>query len=98
MPLEVAEKVGRQTRAQQAQELGANAVALPKNGEIGRGRNSCYNVTPSERGNSAAYLARRLRRDAPVFADALARREYPSVQAACRAAGIVVPRSLEITL
>jgi hypothetical protein len=39
--------------------------------------------------NSAAYLVRRLKRDAPEIAEALARGEYPSARAAGIAAGIV---------
>jgi len=38
-------------------------------------------------GTSASYLVRRLKRDAPAIAAALARGEYPSAAAAARAAG-----------
>jgi chemotaxis response regulator CheB len=49
-----------------------------------------------ERGNSAGYLVRRLKRDHPQIAQALARGEYRSVRAAAIEAGIVkVPTPLE---
>jgi predicted amidophosphoribosyltransferase len=44
----------------------AKAKPISANGEVGRGRkNSCDNVTPKERGNSAEYLLGRLKRDHP---------------------------------
>jgi hypothetical protein len=46
-------------------------------------------VTISAKGNSAAYLVRRLKRDAPEIAAALGRGEYPSARAAAKAAGII---------
>ncbi len=46
------------------------------------------NVT-LDRGNNSDYLVRRLKRDGPEVAQALARGEYPSARAAGRAAGIV---------
>jgi hypothetical protein len=64
-----------------AQQLAADpgVKPAPESGEIGRGRNRCNKVTPNEdRGNTAAYLVRRLKRDAPEMAQALARGEYPS--------------------
>lgn len=54
--------------------------------------NSSDNVrTVSEFGNKAEYLIRRLKRDAPEIAKALARGEYKSARAAAIAAGIVHP-------
>lgn len=48
-------------------------------------------------GETASYLVRRLKRDAPDIAAALARGEYPSARAAGIAAGIVkVPTALDI--
>lgn len=48
-------------------------------------------------GNSAEYIVRRLKRDAPHIAEALARGEYPSARAAGIAAGIIrVPTPLEV--
>ena len=49
----------------------------------------------NSRGETASYLVRRLKRDAPDVADALARGEYRSARAAGIAAGIVkVPSTL----
>jgi hypothetical protein len=48
-------------------------------------------------GNSASYLVRRIKRDNPAVAQALARGEYKSARAAGIAAGIVkVPTALEV--
>lgn len=48
-------------------------------------------------GNGASYIVRRLKRDAPEIAQALARGEYPSARAAGIAAGIIkVPTALEV--
>jgi hypothetical protein len=80
-----------------AQRLAADPSVTPSpaNGEIGRGRNSCDYVTPKEKhgSNGAEYLIRRLKRDAPAIAEALARGEYPSARAAGIAAGIVKVRT-----
>jgi hypothetical protein len=56
-----------------AQEIAADLDVTPlaKHGEIGMGRNRGDNITSSvERGASAAYLVRKLKRDAPEFAEA----------------------------
>ena len=45
----------------------------------------------SMRGTSEEYVVRRLKRDAPELAGALARGEYPSARAAGIAAGFVKP-------
>jgi hypothetical protein len=90
--------LAEQTRAERAQKLGQTVPALHEHGEIGRGRDRGDNVTSIDRGNSAPYLTARLRRDAPVFADALARGEYPSVRAACLAAGILTPPAPQIAM
>lgn len=51
----------------------------------------------SGQGNSSNYLVRRLKRDAPEVAEALARGEYPSARAAAIAAGVVkVPTPLDL--
>ena len=61
----------------------------------GRGKETGDDITRLERGTSASYLVRRLKRDAPEIAAALARGEYPSARAAAIAAGIVrVPTAL----
>ncbi len=67
-------------------------TALAKVGEIGNGR-SRDGVTPStDRG--ASYLVRRLKRDAPEIALALARGEFTSARAAGIAAGIAKPPTM----
>jgi len=56
----------------------------------GRGRKNLHdNVRKVLEGNSASYLVRRLKRDAPEIAAALGRGEYPSARAAGIAAGII---------
>jgi hypothetical protein len=47
------------------------------------------NVTLVERGNTAAYLAARIKRDFPEIAEQLAAGQFRSVRAAAKAAGIV---------
>jgi hypothetical protein len=47
------------------------------------------NINGRPDGTSTEYLVRRLKRDAPAIAEALARGEYPSARAAGIAAGIV---------
>jgi hypothetical protein len=49
----------------------AEAHPLEEHGEIGRGRNRDYNVSSNQHGNSADYLARRMRRDHPEVFDGL---------------------------
>jgi hypothetical protein len=85
-------QTAKQLRHRLAQVLAADPTetALPAHGEIGRGRNRGDNVTSNERGNQAAYLVRRLKRDAPAIAEALARGEYPSARAAAIAAGLPI--------
>ena len=53
------------------------------------GRKVCF-------GNNAAYLAARIRRDAPEIADRM--HEFGSTAAAARAAGIPVPKPTRLTL
>jgi hypothetical protein len=57
-----------------AQELAQpdGVAPLAQHGEIGRGRSRGDVVTSIERGNSAAYLVARLKRDAPEIAERLA--------------------------
>jgi len=45
---------------------------LPKNGEIGNGRSSSDNVTPTSRGNGAKHAISRLKRDHPELAEEVA--------------------------
>jgi hypothetical protein len=62
---------------------------LPKHGEIGGGHTRADNVNSAEGGNSASYLAARIKRDhREVWAGYMAG-EYRSVRAAALAAGIV---------
>jgi hypothetical protein len=79
-----------------AQELAADPFTLPLHTHAqagakgGRGKKASDNIT-SFRGNSAAYLVAKLKRDAPEFADRLAVGEFRSARAAARAAGIIKP-------
>ena len=66
----------------------------PKNGQVGNGRpaSSFDNVKPTFEtggGNSADYLAARIKRDRPDIAEAVERGEYRSIRQAAIAAGIV---------
>jgi hypothetical protein len=92
------EAIGLQEVVNKAQQLAADPAVkpAPAHGEIGRGRNRDDNVNSNQGGNSASYLVRRLKRDAPEIAPAQGRGEYPSARAAGIAAGIVkVPTPLE---
>ena len=73
-----------------AQELAGDPdlPILPNNGEIGNGR-SFDNIKATQGGTSASYRVRRLKRDFPEIAKALARGEFKSASAACIAAGFV---------
>lgn len=51
----------------------------------------CYDDNTLARGTSKEYVVRRLKRDAPELATALARGEFPSARAAGIAAGFVKP-------
>jgi hypothetical protein len=58
----------------------------------GKKRNDLYyHGNVGQQGNSSEYVARRLKRDAPELAAALARGEFPSARAAGIAAGFVKP-------
>jgi len=58
----------------------------------GKKRNDLhYHGNLGQQGNSSEYVARRLKRDAPELAAALARGEFPSARAAGIAAGFVKP-------
>jgi hypothetical protein len=74
-----------------AQQMAADPETQrePYNGEIGRGRNSSDNIRPisSKHGTSAEYLVRRLKRDAPKIAEALALLYSPRARAAVWAEG-----------
>jgi hypothetical protein len=56
-----------------------------------RGKELGYDSNVVHRGNSEEYLVRRLKRDAPELAGALAQGEFPSARAAGIAAGFVKP-------
>jgi hypothetical protein len=64
--------------------LGTNQHSREKEG-------GCYDDNTLPRGNSEEYVVRRLKRDAPDLAAALARGEFPSARAAGIAAGFVKP-------
>ena len=59
--------------------------ALAKNGEIGRGRNSCSNTTAIESDRGANYNLRRLKRDHPELAQAVINGELSANAAAIQA-------------
>jgi hypothetical protein len=64
--------------------LGTNQHSIEKEG-------GCYNDNTLPRGTSEEYVVRRLKRDAPELATALARGDFPSARAAGIAAGFVKP-------
>lgn len=70
-----------------------NTVQHSKKEEIGG-----YYDNLLARGTSEQYVVRRLKRDAPKLADALARGEFPSARAAGIAAGFIKPSPPSIQL
>jgi hypothetical protein len=72
-----------------AAQIMAEAKPLAKHGEIGRGRDRGSNRTSNTRGETAAYLAARIKRERPDIAEAVERGEYRSIRAAAIAAAIV---------
>jgi hypothetical protein len=68
-----------------AQQMAGDAEVKPlaAHGAIGNGRRGSDRT--STRGETAEYLVRRLKRDAPEIAQRLARGEYPSARAAATA-------------
>lgn len=76
-----------------ANEEQTKAIGREGGKKGGRGhKNPVDNIKGvSKGGTGAIYLVRRLKRDAPDIAKALARGEYPSVRAAAIAAGILTP-------
>jgi len=64
----------------------------------GAGRIGDHDNVSSMRGTSEEYVVRRLKRDAPELATALARGEFPSARAAGIAAGFVKPSPPSIQL
>jgi hypothetical protein len=85
----------KKLKARLAQDLAADSSVPPlaQPGEIGRGRNRVDDVNSNGGGNSASYIVRRLKRDHPGIAEALARGEYASARAAGIAAGFIKRRS-----
>lgn len=81
----------REALARSAQMLAADTTvtALSAHGEVGRGRRDYDVISNGQQGNSQAYLVKRLKRDAPAIAAALAEGQYPSARAAAKAAGII---------
>ena len=88
VPLKAAVEAGQ--RAAQVME---QAPELPRNGEVGNGREkSSFDIvkaTPG--GNEATYLSARLKRDHPEIAAKVLRGEYRSIRAAALDAGIIKP-------
>lgn len=83
-------------RRVEAMRLGATVEAAKRQGEhgaIGKGAVSTFQPKGS---THAKTLTARLRRDHPGIADRLAAGEFPSVRAACRAAGIKVAQTATI--
>jgi hypothetical protein len=83
-------------KAKTAQELAADQDVKPlaegPGNPTGKNRNGDNVTIP--KGNSASYLVRRLKRDAPQIAEALAKGEYPSARAAGIAAGLFWPSAV----
>ena len=63
-----------------------------------RGKELGYRDNVVHRGTSEEYVVRRLKRDAPELAGALARGEFPSARAAGIAAGFIKPSSPSLQL
>lgn len=84
-----------------AQELAGDKTveAMPKHGGDRKSEESRLYNNLDDRGTSAAYLVKRLKRDAPEVAAALARGEHKSARAAGIAAGIIqLPTRVEQTI
>ena len=64
----------------------------------GKKKDLGYHDNVGRRGTSGEYVVRRLKRDAPELAEALARGEFPSARAAGIAAGFIKPASPSIQL
>jgi hypothetical protein len=84
-------------RLRQGESAAMRLAADPKltplaaHGEIGGGHEKDGHANSGQQGTSAAYLVRRLKRDAPEIALALARGEFKSARAAAIEAGIITP-------
>ena len=75
-----------------APDLGVTvAPGMPSPNPSGKKKDQRYHGNPGKRGNSAEYVAARLKRDAPQVAEALARGEFESARAAGIAAGFIKP-------
>lgn len=93
--LDAAAGIGR--RAAEAQILAATVDAAPTHGgKRERGEQGAISTLKARGSTHAATLAARLKRDAPDVADRLAAGEFPSVRAACIAAGIKVAQTATI--
>lgn len=93
------EAIVGERRKREARKMAADPAVKPvqKHGGQKRGEKGCDNITSLERGTSTSYLVRRLKRDHPEIAEALARGEYKSARAAAIAAGVVrVPTLLDL--
>ena len=88
----------KQLKSRLAQDLAADQDVTPLRNEDGgrpRKEDNLDNINVSHQGGtSATYLVRRLKRDHPEIAEALARGEFKSARAAAIAAGIVRNPSL----
>jgi hypothetical protein len=71
-----------------------NVPPLMKRGVPRAGKQQAYGDAKVSYGTSAVYVVRRLKRDAPEIAEALARGEFPSAQAAAIAGGVIKPKPL----
>lgn len=85
-------------RKREAKELAADPAVepMPKHGGERKAK-QVDDINLIKGGTSVSYLVRRLKRDYPEIAEALARGEYPSARAAAIAAGVVrVPTLLDL--
>jgi hypothetical protein len=92
------DRIIAERKARTVAELAADPEVKPlaEPNTTGRNNPTVDNINGRPTGTSVSCLVRRLKRDAPDTAKALARGEYPSARAAGIAAGIVkVPTPLE---
>lgn len=96
-PEEIEQVIKERMERQTAKALAADPEVKPAAEHGGKREEEEDSIGILTPGNSATYLVRRLKRDSPEIAEALARGEYPSARAAGIAAGIVkVPTPMQI--
>jgi hypothetical protein len=84
---------GSRRVAHVAAEVMARAKPLAAHGEVGKGRGRVDNVnSKTDGGNSADYLAARIKRDRPDIAERVEAGEFRSIRSAAIEAGIVKKR------